>query len=91
MKTLECNIGSALVISDGNNSFIVGFDILDDIFSCVVQIKEPIKSLLADSIYVGACNGLVCVFKNNMHDVFLINPTTRKFRNIPHWSHEFPT
>ncbi|KAK1394934.1 hypothetical protein POM88_013990 [Heracleum sosnowskyi] len=57
---------------------------LDDVSASVMQIDEPIKSLLVDSELVGSCNGLVCMFKkrSKMYHLFIMNPTTKKSRKV---------
>ncbi|KAL8107588.1 hypothetical protein AgCh_024123 [Apium graveolens] len=91
-KTLECNIGGGIIINAGSDKFyLADFDSLDDPSASVVRINDPIKTLLVDSHFVGASNGLICVFKNEMKDVFLFNPTTKKSRKIANSPPEFPT
>lgn len=68
---------------------MLALDTLDDISISVVQVHELIKSYLLDSLFADSCNGMVCVFKDKMHDLFLINPTTKKIKKIPHWPHDF--
>ncbi|XP_074336277.1 F-box protein CPR1-like [Apium graveolens] len=90
-KNLECNTGGGLTINAGSDKFyLADFDSLDDPSASVVQINDPIKTLLVDSQFMGTSNGLMCVFKNEMNDVFLFNPTTRKSRKIANSPPQFP-
>ncbi|XP_074335731.1 F-box protein CPR1-like isoform X2 [Apium graveolens] len=92
-KTLECNIGGGLIINgDGGDFYLADFDSLDDADASAVRIDAPIKNLLVESQFVGASNGLICVWQNQMNDVFLFNPATRKSRKIANSSPQmFPT
>ncbi|KAL8107586.1 hypothetical protein AgCh_024122 [Apium graveolens] len=68
-KTLECNIGGGLIINGGGGNFyLADFDSLDDADASAVRIDVPIKNLLVHSQFVGASNGLICVWQNQMND-----------------------
>ncbi|XP_017239244.1 F-box protein CPR1-like [Daucus carota subsp. sativus] len=92
-NTLDCNAGLGLMIvvkRKGDRRFyLAGSDSLDDDESAaVVEIDDPLKSVLYNAHIVGSSNGLMCVFKNVM-DVFVLNPTTRKYRKIARVPPEF--
>lgn len=52
-----------------------------------VRIDDPLKSELSGTLYVGSCNGLVCLWKpatsDDDDDIFLWNPTTREITKLP--------
>lgn len=56
----------------------------------VVEINDPLKTLLSGADFVGSANGLVCVSKNEMNELLVLNPSTRKLRKIPSAPAEFP-
>ncbi|KAL8127989.1 hypothetical protein AgCh_014785 [Apium graveolens] len=63
----------------------------NDESAALVEIDDPLKTFLRGAQIMGGCNGLMCVFKNQRKDVFLLNPTTRKFRKIAGLPSEFPS
>ncbi|KAL1822192.1 hypothetical protein ACET3Z_008970 [Daucus carota] len=94
-NTLDCNANAGLglmivVKRKGDRRFyLAGSDSLDDDESAAVaEIDGPLKSVLYNAHIVGSSNGLMCVFKNVM-DVFVLNPTTRKYRKIARVPPEF--
>ncbi|KAK1367171.1 putative F-box domain-containing protein [Heracleum sosnowskyi] len=76
--SIECNTNSGLIVSDGI-LYSVNFDFLDN--ATVVEIDQPLKSLLYDSTIMGSCNGLHCLLtpKSGM---FAWNPATRKCKKL---------
>ncbi|KAK1368164.1 F-box domain-containing protein [Heracleum sosnowskyi] len=98
-KHLKRNLegaGGRLLIDSGAGNFNLvegfesNFDGGDDDDAVAVEIKDPLKTLLSGSCFVGAANGLVCVSKNRMNDVLIFNPSTRKLREIPSAPAEYP-
>ncbi|KAK1367574.1 hypothetical protein POM88_033666 [Heracleum sosnowskyi] len=89
-KTLECNAGGVF-ISGGGKFFLSEFESLDDDSAAVVELKDPgLNNLLSGAEFVGAANGLVCLSKNDMNEIILLNPSTRKARKIRSAPAEFP-
>ncbi|WOG85440.1 hypothetical protein DCAR_0104629 [Daucus carota subsp. sativus] len=87
-NTLDCNASGVHVINGFDGRFWVVES--DDGSTSVVEIDDPIKMLLSDSEYCIAANALLCVFKSQMNDIFLFNPSTRKVRKLPSAPPEFP-
>lgn len=93
-NTLACNAGVGLMIvkhGDDRKFYLAGFDSLDDESADLLEIDDPLKSFLSDAQIMGACNGLICVFKNKRKDIFVLNPTTRNSRKIAGVPIEFPS
>ncbi|XP_074336279.1 uncharacterized protein LOC141673433 [Apium graveolens] len=92
LKTsIECNTGGGLIINDdAGKIYMAGFDSLDDRSSAVVEISDPLKTVLAGAENFIAANGLVCAAKNEMSEIFLFNPSTRNARKLPSAPAEFP-
>lgn len=89
-KTLECNAGGVF-ISGGGKFFLADFESLDDDSAAVEEIKDPVlNNLTSGAQFVGAANGLVCLSKNDMNEILLLNPSTRKARKIPSAPAKFP-
>lgn len=89
-KTLECNVGG-LLISGGGKFYLAEVESLDDDSAAVVEINDPLQNnLLSGAQFAGAANGLVCLSKNGMNEILLLNPSTRKVRKIPSAPAEFP-
>lgn len=55
-------------------------DSLND--STIMEIAEPLKTQLSGAEFVGSCNGVVCLWKNDI-DILLWKPATRKIRVLP--------
>ncbi|KAL1834710.1 hypothetical protein ACET3Z_004361 [Daucus carota] len=49
----------------------------------VVEIDEPLKTVLWNAGLVGAANCLACFCKNGVKEFVVVNPATRKFRKVP--------
>lgn len=91
--TLECNIGGGLIINDeGGRCYVVDSESLDDEGDDVVAvpIKNPLMSRIHGAEFFGSANGLGCVAKNEMKEILVFNPMTRKARTIPTAPAEFP-
>ncbi|XP_074378668.1 F-box protein CPR1-like [Apium graveolens] len=89
------NTGAGLMIAKlggGEQKFyLASLDSLDEDSAAVVKIRDPLKTLLCDAEYVGACNGFMCVLKNMGRDVFVLNPVLRKFKKVASAPPEFPS
>ncbi|KAK1392361.1 F-box domain-containing protein [Heracleum sosnowskyi] len=88
----DCNAGfGLLMIKLGGDTkfYLASLDSLDE--DSVVKIKNPLKTFLYGAEIVGASNGLMCVFKNDRKDVFLLNPIMRKSKKIAPAPPEFPS
>ncbi|KAK1368166.1 F-box domain-containing protein [Heracleum sosnowskyi] len=55
-----------------------------------VPVDGPLKTLLSGAEFFGAANGLVCLAKNQMNELLILNPSTRKAREIPTAPADFP-
>lgn len=45
-----------MISGEGNDIYIEALDMLDYTLVFAVQVREPIKSLIADSLFAGSCN-----------------------------------
>nr|XP_017217798.1 PREDICTED: F-box protein CPR30-like isoform X2 [Daucus carota subsp. sativus] len=88
---LECNTGCGLIINDdAGKIYLADFDSLDDGSSAIAEISDSLKSILSGAEFFGAAKGLVCVAKEEMNEIVLFNPATRKARKLPSALPEFP-
>ncbi|KAK1368168.1 F-box domain-containing protein [Heracleum sosnowskyi] len=89
--TIECNNGGGLLINDdAGKIYLADFDSLDDGSAAVVEISNSLQTILSGVEVFSAANGLVCAAKNEMNEIFLFNPSTRKARKLPSAPAEFP-
>lgn len=82
-RNIECNPDSGIIFrahSEGNNFYLADVDSLND--STVVELADPLKTQLSGAKFVGSCNGVVCLWKDET-DILLWNPSTRKVRVLP--------
>ncbi|KAL1834426.1 hypothetical protein ACET3Z_004077 [Daucus carota] len=91
-RALECNAGggSIFINSGGDKFYLADLESLDDDEAVAVEIKGSLKTRLSGAVVVGAANGLVCVSKNMMNQILVINPSTRRWRKIASAPAEFP-
>lgn len=91
--TIEYNTGAGLIVNDqGGRCYVVDSGCLDGEGDDVVgvPIKDPLMNLIHGAEFFGAAKGLGCVAKNEMNDILVFNPLTRKARKIPTAPTEFP-
>ncbi|KAK1353430.1 F-box domain-containing protein [Heracleum sosnowskyi] len=90
-QALECNAGGLIINQGGQfylaEDFRTSFD-ADDVVA--EEISEPLKARISGADFVGAANGLICVSKNKMKEVYIFNPSTRKLKKVPGAPAEFP-
>ncbi|KAL1834424.1 hypothetical protein ACET3Z_004075 [Daucus carota] len=88
---LECNTGGGLIINDdAGKIYLADFDSLDDGSSAIAEISNALRSILSGAEFFGAAKGLVCVAKEEMNEIVLFNPATRKARKLHSALPEFP-
>lgn len=83
-RTIECSPDSSLVCESDSNFYLADVDNSCDITA--VEVPDPLKTFLSGTLYVGSCNGLVCLWKNDYKDgcdIYLWNPATRKATQLP--------
>ena len=92
-RHLSANAGAGSLLIRGSagigNFYLASFNAAQD-EATALEINDPLKTLLVGARIQGAANGLVCVSKNNINQLFLINPATNKSRMIPSAPQEFP-
>ncbi|XP_017259002.1 F-box protein CPR1 [Daucus carota subsp. sativus] len=82
-RNIETNPDSHIILrscSSGSNFFMADVHSLCN--SPAVEIDDPVKTYLSGAEFLGSCNGIVCLLKNNT-DILLWNPATRKLRELP--------
>lgn len=82
-RNIECNPDAHVIIRScprGDSFFLADVHSLCDF--PVVRIDDPVKTYLSGAEFLGSCNGLVCLLRNN-NDILLWNPATRKCRELP--------
>lgn len=82
-RNIQCCPDSRIILRTcprGTNFFLTDVQSLCD--SPAVEIEDPVKTYLSGAEFIGSCNGVVCLLKNNI-DILLWNPATRKFRELP--------
>ncbi|XP_074353585.1 F-box protein CPR1-like isoform X1 [Apium graveolens] len=82
-RNIESNPDSGIIFrayTEGNNFYMADVDSLND--STVMELADPLKTQLYGAVFVGSCNGVVCLWKDET-DVLLWNPATRKVRVLP--------
>ncbi|KAL8122519.1 F-box protein CPR1-like isoform X2 [Apium graveolens] len=84
-RSIVCNPdGDGLVIT-GNKYCVLDLDpYVDDAFDVIdIDDRDPLKTVLSGTYCVGAANCLVCFCKKEMNEFIVVNPLTRKYRNVP--------
>ncbi|KAK1368163.1 F-box domain-containing protein [Heracleum sosnowskyi] len=77
----------------GGKFYLADFESLEgggDDDAVAVPVDGPLKTLLSGAEFFGAANGLVCLAKNQMNELLILNPSTRKAREIPTAPADFP-
>lgn len=87
LRNIECNPDSGIVFrasAYGNNFYLADVDSSCDVTA--VEINDPLKTFLSGTLFVGTCNGLVCLWKTDYeaaNDIYIWNPATRKATQLP--------
>lgn len=91
-RMIECNTRGVIINGYGEEFYLTDFESLnsgaDD--AVAVPIDGPLKTLLSGAECFGVVNGLLCLAKNQMNELLIFNPSTRKARKIPSAPAEFP-
>ncbi|XP_017224381.1 F-box protein CPR1 [Daucus carota subsp. sativus] len=89
-RMIECNKRSVIFSGyDVGKFYLADFEALDG-GGDAVEINGPLGALVSGAVFFGAANGLVCVAKDMMNELFIFNPSTRKGRKIPSAPADFP-
>lgn len=83
-KTVESYPDSGIVFRDlprSTNFYLEDVDSLRD--STPAKVADPVKTFLSGAKFVGSCNGLVCLYNSERHEILLWNPATRKCKKLP--------
>ncbi|KAK1366095.1 hypothetical protein POM88_041656 [Heracleum sosnowskyi] len=87
---IECNTRGVILGGPHGEFYLADVDSLGDDSASVVELDGPLNTLLYGATFVGSANGIVCAEKDNMNELWLCNPSTRKARKIPSAPSEFP-
>ncbi|KAL8093161.1 F-box protein CPR1-like [Apium graveolens] len=89
-KSIECNpYGDGVIFTVANKFHFTDLESLYANDVTVLEINDPLKTVLSGTVFVGASNCLAC-FRNKVKNEFLLlNPSTRKYKKIPSMPHEF--
>ncbi|KAK1366514.1 F-box domain-containing protein [Heracleum sosnowskyi] len=83
-KNIECNHSSGIVCTSDSGFYLADVDSLSDIIA--VEVPDPLKTFLSGTLFVGSCNGLVCLWNYDHkvdNDIYLWNPAIRKATQLP--------
>lgn len=91
-RMIECNTRGVIISGYGGKFYLADFESLDGAGddAVVVPLNGPLQALLSGAQFYGDANGLVCLAKNQMNELLIVNPSTRKARKIPGAPADFP-
>ncbi|KAL1834427.1 hypothetical protein ACET3Z_004078 [Daucus carota] len=91
-RMIECSTRGVIISGFDGKFYLSDFESLDGGGDEAVAalMNGPVKSIVSGAEFFGAANGLVCLSKNQMNELFILNPSTRKARKIPSAPAYFP-
>ncbi|XP_042515314.1 F-box protein CPR1-like [Macadamia integrifolia] len=88
-RSLATNTNLSLISIKSSNFYLYSLD-FEDCKQETLELNHPLKFPRHGTELVGSCNGLLCISNYRYRNIFLWNPSTRRYKKLPYIPTETP-